>query len=804
MPSARDSEIANIDRLKQRIEELEARLAVPGTVPQGDRVGDAAFLTMFEHAVLGFYRTTPDGRIVFANPAIVSMLGYDSLAELQQRNLETSGFDPHYTRTAFREQLERDGQVVSIDAVWRRRDGTPLVVRETSRVVRDRSGKTIYYDGTVENVTERRQAIAALEASEARFRALVDHGGDALSMYDASGRLLYVSSSIERLTGWTAAERIGQNMFDLVHPDDRPHTRAVAVRVMAEPGSSERLRYRVKRKDGAHRLIESIAINRMDEPDVRALVVVSRDVTDQQTAEEALRAQTVRYQALMRVSLDGLHILDMDGRLVDCNEAFRRVLGYSREESRFLRVHDWDAAIPPDALAPRVRALYQQPGRFETKHRRKDGSVIDVEVSASGFLDNGTEYLLASSRDLSERRRREEERTRMQAQLVEAQKLESIGRLAGGIAHDFNNMLSVILGHADLLLDQVDSRHPTHSDLMEIREAALRSSRFTEQLLAFARRQPMMQKVIDLNAAIPAMRSMLSRLIGEHIELIFEPGSDVPPVRMDPGQLDQIVTNLCVNARDAIALSGSISISTRRAVVETDAVNGVREIPPGEYAVLSVRDNGCGMDAASLAQAFEPFFTTKALGQGTGLGLATVYGTVRQNGGTIEVHSAPGAGSTFTIHLPACEEPAPVPAPRHESLRDRGHETLLVVEDEPAVLALAARVLQQRGYAILLANSPDAALAIAANHHGPIDLLVTDVVMPSMSGRELASTLLKSRPMLRCLFMSGYTADLLAPSGIVPDDVHFLQKPWTPQRLAARVREVLDEAAPDRRPASQE
>lgn len=383
----------------------------------------------------------------------------------------------------------------------------------------------------------------------------------------------------------------------------------------------------------------------------------------------------------------------------------------------------------------------------------------------------------------------------LEGQLVQAAKMESVGRLAGGVAHDFNNMLGVILGHAELALEQLDRTHPVFNDLVEIRQAAERSANLTRQLLAFARKQTVTPKPLDLNKTIEGMLQMLKRLIGENIELIWKPGDLSDLLLIDPSQVDQILANLCVNARDSIRDMGKVTIETGAVSFDEAYCNDHTDHLPGSFVMLSVSDTGCGMSAETLDCIFEPFFTTKEPGMGTGLGLATVYGIVRQNNGFIRVCSEPGRGSTFNIHLPRYRATT-TSTPENPGARspEPAQETVLLVEDEPGILSMITMMLKKQGYTVLPASNPSEAILIAKNYGGRIDLLLTDVVMPEMNGRDLAKTLTDSRPNLKRLFMSGYTADVIAPHGVLDRGVHFIQKPFSMKNLAIKLREVLEVA----------
>lgn len=400
--------------------------------------------------------------------------------------------------------------------------------------------------------------------------------------------------------------------------------------------------------------------------------------------------------------------------------------------------------------------------------------------------------LVEARRSDRERQKAEEEKESLQGQLIQAQKMESVGRLAGGVAHDFNNMLGAILGHAELALRVAAAGTPLHESLTEIIRATERSANLTRQLLAFARRQIVNPRIIDLNEAVSGLLDMLQRLIGEDIELVWKPGPDLKKVMIDPGQIDQVLINLAVNARDAIEGVGFLSIETEDTVFDEAYCRGHAGSVPGDYVTLVVRDNGRGMDKEVLDQIYEPFFTTKETGKGTGLGLAMVYGVVKQNNGYINVYSEPGMGTTFRIYLPGAEgeeakEPASV-----EQKPVRGTETILLVEDEEAILDIGQRVLGQAGYTVLAADTPGKAISLANEHQGTIHLMITDVIMPDMNGKDLSDRLKGMRPDIKVLFMSGYTADVIATRGVLEAGVLFLQKPFTVNELTAKVRDVLD------------
>ena len=516
---------------------------------------------------------------------------------------------------------------------------------------------------------------------------------------------------------------------------------------------------------------------------------------------KALRQSEERFQTVFRCSPVPMTISSMeDGQIKDANDAFLEQTGYRREEvfgKTTLEIGLWaDMEQRKECMGVVARA-----GRAQTlpiQIRNKAGEVHDVLWSAEIIEAGGGKYLVTTAMDVTEQKRAAAERERLETQLLQAQKVEAVGRLAGGVAHDFNNMLAVIMGNVEMALEGTKPGQPLHAELTEIRKAAERSSALTRQLLAFARKQAVAPRAFDLNETVEGMLKMLRRLIGEHLSLSWRPGKDAGAVRMDPSQFDQILVNLCVNARDAVGESGTIAIETGEAELDEAACAGIESAVPGRYARLSVADNGCGMDEEMRGHLFEPFYTTKGLGQGTGLGLATVLGAVRQSGGFIGVESARGRGTTFNVYLPRQgESEEKGEAEAEPPATEAGHETVLLVEDEAAILSMMQQLLERRGYKVLAAETPEAAMAAARQLKGRIDLLISDMVMPGMSGRELAKRLAAQHPGMKRLFISGHTADTLSQRGMLGDDAHFIQKPFTMRELEASARAAIEGKAPE-------
>jgi PAS domain S-box-containing protein len=503
--------------------------------------------------------------------------------------------------------------------------------------------------------------------------------------------------------------------------------------------------------------------------------------------EETLQA-TARYRALMEQANDAILIMDLSGLILEANREAERLFGRSRGQ---ITGRYYDDFVVPDEReeSARNRSQLRRDGTVRVVGRhmeRAGGTVVSVDVSGSLVRMGEESRVLAILRDVTERQR-------LEALLLQSQKMESVGRLAGGVAHDFNNLLGVITGYGDLLLRELGENHPSHRRVVEIRKAADRAAALTRQLLAFSRKQVLHLRVLDLNAAVAGIETMLRRLIGEHIELITVLHPGLGRVKADPGQVEQVIANLTVNARDAMPGGGKLIIETGNVELDEMYAAARPDARPGPHVMLAVSDTGHGMDAETLSHMFEPFFTTKGLGQGTGLGLATVYGIVRQVGGQVMVYSEPGRGTSFKIYLPRLEGQADeVPAAMPMGPAPTGTETVLLVEDESALRTLIHEILRTAGYRILQGATPDEALATAAAHQGVIHLVLTDVILPSMSGREMADALRSARPRTRALFMSGYTDDAISHHGILEPGTHFMEKPFTADALLRKIREVLD------------
>jgi len=514
-----------------------------------------------------------------------------------------------------------------------------------------------------------------------------------------------------------------------------------------------------------------------------------RGALERERMKRQLREREEYFKSLIEQAMDIIAVLDADGAVRYASPSVLPLLGYDAEELVGQHILD---LVHPDDVGPALRVFAEgvatgQGGRLlGLQVRHKDGTYRSLEAIGRYLLDDPVvRGVVINARDVTERRS-------LERQLLQAQKMEAVGRLAGGIAHDFNNVLTAIFGYADLLTEEFPAGSPARQDLEEIRKAATRASALTRQLLAFSRQQVLAPVVLSVNDLVDDVDKMLRLLVGEDVELRLILASDAGNVRADSGQLQQVIMNLVVNARDAMPTGGKLVIETADAELTEQYAELHQAVIPGRYVMLAVSDTGVGMDAQTKARIFEPFFTTKEKGKGTGLGLSTVYGIVKQSGGYVWVYSEPGHGTTVKVYLPRVDAPAEPQAPPRETATLTGTETILLAEDDEILRPLTKGLLTKLGYTVLDAESAQQALAVAGARQGPIHLLVADVVMPGASGRELARRLAQSRPETRVLYVSGYTDDAIVHHGMLEPGLKFLQKPFTPAALARKVREVLD------------
>ena len=671
----------------------------------------------------------------------------------------------------------------------------------------------------VEDITDRLAAESTLRESAKRTE-LALLGAD-LGSWDwelATGRVVF-DDRWAGMLGYRRSELDAsvETWRALLHPDDREVVESQLAAHLAGRTPFYETEHRLRHKDGhwVWVLDRGQVLERDADGQPLRVCGTHLDITQRRQDEAQQRRSEERFRSLMEHTTEGFYLFEpvepipttlpaeeqitrlYRGTIVECNDAQARMYGHARaEEVVGLTLAD----LHGGSDNPENRAFlrdwiargYRLAGAVSEETDR-DGETVWFSNNVLGIVEDGLLVRVwGTQTDITEMKQAEAEREHLQRQLAQAQKMEAVGRLAGGVAHDFNNMLTVILGNVQLALEEPGLTEPLRRSLLEVDGAAQRSADLTRQLLAFARKQTVAPQVLDLNETVEGMLKMLRRLIGEDIDLAWLPAPRLGAVRIDPGQIDQILANLCVNARDAIAGVGRVTIETENVTLDAEYCADHPGYRPGDYVQLSVADDGCGMDQATLASVFEPFFTTKAESEGTGLGLSTVYGIVKQNEGFINVYSEPGQGTVFRVFLPRHAQPQePAPTQRAAPLPG-GTETILLVEDESAILALGQAMLGSLGYRILTAGSPEAALAAARERPAGIDLLITDVVLPGMNGRQLAEALRADHPGLRTLFMSGYTANVIAHHGVLEDGVAFIQKPFSRGALARKVRDALD------------
>lgn len=656
----------------------------------------------------------------------------------------------------------------------------------------DLEQKVIRLEGEAQ---KRKEAEIEIFSQQAFLQNAIDALNDTFFVFDmSSGKALLWNKSFEIISGYSEEEIAKLKAPDSYYSkEDVEKARGHLERILN--GAPETVELHLICKDGRRVLTEcSTSVLKDIEGHPKTLISVGRDIADRKKAEDELKKSEERFRLLVENAPDAIFVRDKSS-FVYLNNAALKLFG-ANSAYDLIGTSILERYLPQkrDEIRKRmqiINELHLAVSLHQSICLQLDGTEVDVESTAVPMTFQGEDGALVFLRDISERVEKEKQHQRLEEQLHQSQKIESLGRLAGGVAHDYNNMLSVIIGNVELAKIRVERSDPVEENLEQILQAAIRSSDITRQLLAFARKQIVNPKVLDLNASVEGMLKMLRNLLGENLDLSWQP-KGLWPVKMDPSQLDQILANLCINARDAIADVGKMTIETDTVSFDEEYCKDHPGFIPGDFVLLAVSDNGCGMDKETLDNIFEPFFTTKQTGEGTGLGMATVYGIVKQSSGFINVYSEPGQGTTFHIYLPRCEEENVVvqEAAASEVLKGQG-ETVLLVEDEVAIVRLATAMLEDLGYRIMTANTPAKALRLAESHQGDIQLLLTDVVMPEMNGRELAMQIQKIYPNLKILYMSGYTANAIAHHGILNDGINYIQKPFSRTDLSIRVREVL-------------
>jgi two-component system cell cycle sensor histidine kinase/response regulator CckA len=726
-------------------------------------------------------RSLPDRRYLEINEGFTHLTGYTAEEVLGKTPAELDLWVEHQPHQTTLQLVETQGQVQGEEFRFRTKAGDIRYGR-VSAVRVTINGQPCMLSVT-HDITDRKLA----EVAASQLALIVESSDDAIVGKSLDGKITSWNAGAERIYGYTAGEVVGKPVAILIPPEERDDLPEILRRLKKDERVQHYETVRV-RKDG-RRINVSVSISPVkdDQGKIIWASAIARDITERKRVEAQLQKSEAEFRSLIHNAPYGIYGVTLDGQLLHVNPALVAMLGYDSEQELMQHNLEKDIYRDPQVRQRLVREHVHKDGfrAIEADWRRKDGKIITVRMTGHPVFekDGSLPYFEVFAEDITDRRI-------LERQLLQAQKMEAIGRLAGGIAHDFNNLLGVILGHGELLEQQVGSNTGGRKSVEAIRDAADRAAALTMQLLAFSRKQHIEPAVIDLNKSVTEIQKMLHRVIGEDIELAIRLQPDLGLIKADRGQLGQVLMNLAVNSRDAMPDGGKLVIETANVELDDIYLHQHLGAKAGPFVMLAVSDTGCGMDSETLSHIFEPFFTTKEAGKGTGLGLSTVYGIVKQNSGYVMAYSEPGRGTTFKIYFPRTAEGMPAAQKMGQEIAG-GSETVLVVEDERALRELTCTLLRSAGYTVLECSRPEEAIAAAKDPHRKIDLLLTDVVMPRLDGCELANQLVAVRPNLRVLYMSGYTDDVIFHKGVLAQSSTLVQKPFTKAKLLRSVREAL-------------
>jgi len=793
------SEKPTYEELEQRIEELEKKETQRSHQQDALQEGEEIFKHVFESANVGKSITSPTGRVT-VNQAFADMLGYtrEELAGKTWQDI-TPPEEVEDITQKLAPLLAGDQTAIRFQKRYMHKNGAFIWTDESAVLRRSPDGKPLHFIKTIVDISERKQAEEELIANQERYRSLFENTGTAMLIIEEDMTISTANSRVTDYLSLKGEEIVGHKWPEFIHPEDLEKMKEEHTRRRSDPeNASAQYEAHVIDKDG-NSVFVIVSANLITGTDKTAISLI--DITERKRVYEELKRRNLFIESVMDNLPIGLAVNSIsDGDVRYVNSAYEEIYGWSRNLVTNTSIF-FDKVFPDPEYKKTMKSQIISDMQSGDPNRMVWNDVKIVTnsgeeryVTAVNIPMIEQNLMISTVQNTTARKQAEIEQEELQTQLQQSQKMESVGRLAGGVAHDYNNMLSIIIGYSELSLEKIKKDDPLQTLLMEILKAAKRSADITRQLLTFARKQAIAPEVLDLENSIGSIVKMLRRLISEDIELAWLPGVEVWPIKMDPSQLDQVFTNLCINARDAIANVGKITIETKNVVFDKDYCAEHAGFAPGEYVLFTVSDDGCGMGPETQDSIFEPFFTTKDIGEGTGLGMAMVYGIVKQNNVFINVYSEIEKGTTIRIYLPRYT--GQIANEHGDSIIEiplsRG-ELVLLVEDDYSIMKLGKRILENLGYDLLSATSPIEAARLAAEHADEIHLLITDVVMPEMNGRELSEQLQSLYPDLKTLFISGYTADIIENRGELAEGVSFLAKPFSKKELAVRVREVLDE-----------
>jgi PAS domain S-box-containing protein len=748
---------------------------------------ESKYRQLIETTGTGYVILNDQGRVTDANQEYIRLTGHQGLQDIIGRSvLEWTAPYDHQRNDLEVEKCLRQGSVRNLVLDYLAPSGRIIPIEINATIIHSTDSLQIL--SLCRDISERRLAGKKLQQEINFSQILLDSLPGLFYLFDDAGRFLRWNTNFEKVSGYSPVELANMAPWDFFQGGDQEIMKKAVKDVFQKGVSTAEAVFLAKDRTATPYFFTG---RRFTFEGRLCLTGMGIDISERKQAETALLDSEKKARAIFERSPVGIILLDNQSTVIDCNEHFAAIFEVPRQ--RYLGIKLLDH-LPDGPVRHRLLETMSGEGihRFEDQHTSIfSGKQVFLSIISERVAPD---LLIVAMTDITEQKEAALVQEKLQEQLLQAQKMESVGRLAGGVAHDFNNMLTAILGHAELAKAHCKPSEPIYADLKVIEHAAHRSADLVRQLLAFARKQTVAPKILDLNDCVAGLLKMLVRLIGEDIDLVWKPDTEIWPIKIDPSQIDQLLANLCVNARDAIKNVGKITIGTQNKTIDADYCRLHPTCSPGEYVMLSVRDNGSGIEKDILEHIFEPFFTTKEVGKGTGLGLSTVYGIAKQNKCLIELDTEIGKGTNFKIYLPrfSAAITEPQAQPKIAIPWGRG-QTVLLVEDEEVILNVGKAMLTRLGYKVLPAESPRAAMRAAEAHVEEIQLLITDVIMPEMNGRDLAKILTSIMPRLKCLFTSGYSADIIAVHGVLDEKIEFLQKPFSFQQLAVKVFEVLQE-----------